>query len=216
MEIQQPSKTHWSRGVRLVHWLDALVVLGLLGTVLLRKTFLSYRANGALIQEELAERNVPITLDAAKAIARVIRAPMWDWHYYLGFALAALLLYRLILFFGQGEREILATSFLGRDSTTKLKKRASRSVHVLYYLFVAVMVATGLALYFKEPLGLVESATRAMKEVHETLTWFFVAFVSLHLAGVVIAECTDEPGIVSAMIHGKRSSNANSGNADTN
>jgi Ni/Fe-hydrogenase 1 B-type cytochrome subunit len=205
MEAERSPTLTWSLGLRLVHWLDALVVLGLLGTVLLRKTFLSYRSNAALLQEKLAELDLEIAPDAAKAIARAIRAPMWQWHYYLGFALAVLFVYRLYLFFVRGENEILATSLLGRGSTATLRKRAYRTLHVLYYLSIAVMVVTGLALYFKESIGLTQSVTGSIKEIHELLTWFFVAFVPLHVVGAFVAECTDDRGVVSSMIHGQRS-----------
>jgi len=204
MKTNQPAVMVWSSSVRLVHWLDALVVLGLLGTVFLRKTFLSYKTNGPLIQEKLGELNAQITLDAASGIAKAIRAPMWSWHYYLGFALVALLLYRVFLLLVQRENEILTTSLLGRNSTVKFKKRIARTLHVLYYLFVLVMVVTGLMLYFKEIIGLPGNVAKGIKEYHELLTLFFIAFVPLHIVAVIIAENTNEPGIVSAMIHGKR------------
>lgn len=205
MDAERSPTLTWGWDLRLVHWLDALVVLGLLGTVLLRKTFLSYRSNGALIQEKLAELNMEIAPDAAKAIARAIRAPMWQWHYYLGFVLAVLIVYRLYLLFVRGENEILTTSLLGRGSAATLKKRAYRTLHVLYYLSVAVMVVTGLALYYRESIGLARNTMGSIKEIHEVLTWFFIVFIPLHIVGVFVAECTDDPGIVSSMIHGKRS-----------
>ncbi|MBN2024879.1 MAG: cytochrome b/b6 domain-containing protein [Pirellulales bacterium] len=197
------SPKRWSLPLRCVHWLEALVLLGLLGTVLLRKTFLNWRTNGEVIREKLAQRNVEIASDVAAGIARAIRAPMWQWHYYLGFALAVLVLWRIYLLV-RGEREILTTSLLGRGGNVTLKKRATRTVHVIYYLAVLGIVATGLALYFNGRLGLPGSVLRVCMEIHETLTWFFVIFVPLHVAGAFLAECTSEPGIVSAMINGKR------------
>ena len=204
METCPPAGKRWSWGLRLVHWLDALAVLGLLATVLLRKTFLSYRTNGSLIREKLAGLNINIALEPAQAIARAIRAPMWNWHYVLGFALAALLLCRLFMLVVLREREILATSLLARNPSVGLRKRLARSLHVVYYLVVLVMVATGLMLYFKGGLGISKDFAGMLKGWHEALTVFFFVFVPLHLGGVVLAEMTREPGIVSAMIHGKR------------
>ena len=204
METSRPAGKSWSWGLRIVHWLGALAVLGLLATVLLRKTFLSYRTNGSLIREKLAELNINIALEPAQAIARAIRAPMWNWHYILGFALAALLLVRLLLLLVLREREVVATSLLGGISGVGLKRRIVRTFHVAGYAVILVMAATGLMLYFKGSLGISKDFAGMLKGWHETLTVFFYVFVPLHLAGVAVAEVGGEPGIVSAMIHGRR------------
>ena len=203
MNIKTTSTLSWSLGLRLEHWLSGLVVLGLLGTVLLRKTFMSWRTNGALIQEKLAGLDLEIAPDAANAIARAIRGPMWQWHYYLGFALTALFAIRIYLFF-RGENEIFTASLLRSGAGVTLKKRAYHMLHLFYYLAVAVIVATGLGLYYRESIGLSQSTVGSFKEIHEVLTLLFIVFVPLHIAGVILSECTDDPGIVSAMIHGKR------------
>ena len=61
---------------RLWHWTMALAVLGLIGTVLLRKTFLSKSANAEIIRQKLAGFSITINLDQAVAVAKAIRAPM--------------------------------------------------------------------------------------------------------------------------------------------
>lgn len=106
MDMCRPAEKTWGWGLRVVHWLNAMAVLGLLATVLLCKTFLNYRTNGALIRQKLADLHVDIALEPAPAIARAIRAPMWNWHYILGFALAALLLCRLFMLVVLGEAEM--------------------------------------------------------------------------------------------------------------
>lgn len=88
----------WRLDFRIWHWVHAVVVLGLLGTVFLRKTFLSWRTNSELLVQKLSEINVEVTADQAKVLAKAIRAPMWEWHIILGYALAALVLWRIILF----------------------------------------------------------------------------------------------------------------------
>ncbi|MFH1920213.1 MAG: cytochrome b/b6 domain-containing protein [Planctomycetota bacterium] len=91
-----------------------------------------------------------------------------------------------------------------------MRQSSSRSESLVHstcsiiYLFVLVMVVTGLMLYFKEKVGLPGNVAKGIKEYHELLTLFFIAFVPLHIVAVIIAENTNEPGIVSAMIHGKR------------
>ncbi len=95
----------WSLNFRIWHWINAIVILGLLGTVFLRKTFLSWRANAELLTQKLSEINLEITAEQAKVLAKAIRVPMWEWHILLGYALAALVIWRIILFFTQSGKQ---------------------------------------------------------------------------------------------------------------
>ena len=95
----------WRLDFRVWHWIHATVILGLLGTVFLRKTFLSWRDNAELLTQKLTEIDISVTEAQAKVLAKAIRAPMWEWHILLGYALAALLLWRIILFFTQSGKE---------------------------------------------------------------------------------------------------------------
>ena len=76
--------------LRAWHWLNALTMLGILGTVLLRKTFLSWRTNAAYVETQLQEAGTTVTPELAKAIAVGLRDRMWEWHYIFGFTLAGL------------------------------------------------------------------------------------------------------------------------------
>ncbi|MGB3960999.1 MAG: cytochrome b/b6 domain-containing protein, partial [Sulfurimonas sp.] len=89
----------YTASFKLWHWLNALVVLGLLGTVFLRKTFLSYKANAEILMQKLSEIDIIITIEQAKILAKAIRSPMWEWHIFLGYALAFLMVYRIVLYF---------------------------------------------------------------------------------------------------------------------
>jgi Ni,Fe-hydrogenase I cytochrome b subunit len=75
----------WRWDFRVWHWLHATVILGLLGTVFLRKTFLSWRTNSELIVQKMGEFDIDVSIEEAKILAKAIRAPMWDWHIILGF-----------------------------------------------------------------------------------------------------------------------------------
>ena len=186
----------YSKSFRLWHWLNAIAVLGLLGTVLLRKTFLSYKTNGQVILDELAKLDVTITLDAAKAIAKTIRAPMWEWHYILGFALAALLLYRIVLHFKE-------KSLCFMDEFKASSSLHDKGVYLMYgavYGFLIVMSITGLVLYFGKDAGIDKETLHTIKEFHEVLMWFFVLFVPAHILGLIVAENRGDKGIVSDMI----------------
>lgn len=198
-------------GLRLWHWLNALVILGLLGTVLLRKTFLSWRTNAALIENKLQAVGSAITPELAKDIAVSIRDPMWDWHIYLGYSLTALILFRVAV--GIFVVKTCPATHAAHSVWSLKKVSPAERTKALHYTFVklgyaffylatALMVLTGLALTFKANLGLEKELASGIKEVHELMMWFFVVFVAGHVLGVVIAENREDPGIVSDMIYG--------------
>ena len=83
--------------LRVWHWMNAAIISGLLMTVLLRKTLLSWRINSVLIEEKLKAAGTVITPELAKDIAIAIRNPLWDCHIYLGFALGVFFIGRICI-----------------------------------------------------------------------------------------------------------------------
>lgn len=187
----------WSLNFRMWHWIHALVVLGLLGTVFLRKTFLSWRTNAELLTQKLSEINLEVTAEQAKVLAKAIRAPMWEWHIILGYALAALLVWRVILFFTQS----------GKQNYQNLKeetfhKKMVKFGYIGIYGILLFMAASGLVMLFHDSLGLSEDAAHDIKEIHELVYNAVLIFVPLHIIGVFVAENQDEKGILSDMVNG--------------
>ncbi|MBT3221761.1 MAG: cytochrome b/b6 domain-containing protein [Proteobacteria bacterium] len=203
---------------RLWHWLTALTVLGLVGTFFLRKTFLSWRTNSRVIEEGLTAEGVEITAGLAKTLAKTIRAPMWEWHYYLGFALVVLLAFRLLLFLFFDDRQVVRSSLFGsqfrtlRSNATKHSAELAAGIHRarVYTLYLVVfgvlffMSASGVLLCFDDSLGLSRELVESTKEAHEWVAWLASLFIPLHIVGVVFAELRVEPGIVSKMIGGSK------------
>ena len=185
---------------RIWHWLNAIVVLGLLATFFLRKTFLSWRTNSEILMTKLSEMGVEITAEQAKILAKAVRAGMWEWHIIFGYALAFLILYRIYLYFAdKSERE----SF--RSLT--LHKKGVHSLYYVFYVTLALMAIAGLTIHFYQELGLTKDFAHDIKEIHELTAWFFVFFVPVHIAGVIIADNTEEKGLISTMINGKKKEN---------
>ncbi|MBL0707490.1 MAG: cytochrome b/b6 domain-containing protein [Sulfurimonas sp.] len=181
---------------RIWHWLNALVVLGLLATVFLRKTFLSWRANSEILLNELAKIDIEITSAQAKVLAKAIRAGMWEWHILLGYALVALLAWRIYLMFKDSSNK---ESFLSLSLHKKM-------VHLLYYFIYATLIfmsISGFIIYFYQGLGLLKTTAHDIKELHELAFHIILYFIPLHLLGLVIAEFRDEKGVISSMVHGK-------------
>jgi len=184
---------------KLWHWLSAFVVLGLLGTVFLRKTFLSWRTNSEILMTELSGFGVEITAEQAKHLAKAIREGMWDWHIILGYALVSLVLFRIYLYF---------TKAVNKESFSSLSLH-KKFVQILYYVFYATlffMAVSGVVLVFGEELSLGKELIHDIKEIHELVFNFILFFTVVHIAGVVVAELTNEKGIISKMISTEKSS----------
>lgn len=182
---------------RIWHWTMAFSVIGLLITVLLRKTFLSWRDNAALIQSKLAETGTEITAETAKMIAQAIRAPMWEWHYILGLFLAISIVIRLYM---------IATKRADMPLKTLLEapkeEKPKHLVHLLLCFSIMIMTLTGGFYYYHEALGFSHDGVHWVKEVHEYVMYAVLGLVVLHLGGVFRHELTTKEGIVSKMIHG--------------
>ncbi|MBN2894882.1 MAG: cytochrome b/b6 domain-containing protein [Campylobacterales bacterium] len=184
---------HYSPALRLWHWLHAVAITGLLGTFFLRKTFLSWRENSALIAQKMDEFGITVAPDQAKAIAVAIRAPMWEWHIIFGWMLALLLLWRagMVLRGGFGYE--------------RAQDWHMRLVHVGYFGLYGVlgfMALSGMALHYGGDFGLEKAMLGQIKSAHEFLAWAVAAFVPLHVIGVVVAEHRDQKGVTSRMISG--------------
>jgi len=187
----------WSLNFRIWHWIHAAVVLGLLGTVFLRKTFLSWRTNAELLTQKLSEINLEVTEAQAKVLAKAIRAPMWEWHILLGYALAALVIWRILLFFTQS----------GKQNYQNLKeetfhKKIVKLGYIGIYGILLFMAVSGLVIHFYETLSLTKDRAHDIKEIHELAYNAILIFAPLHIIGVFIAENQDEKGILSDMVNG--------------
>ena len=187
----------WRLDFRVWHWIHAAVILGLLGTVFLRKTFLSWRTNSELLTQKLAEIDLSVTEAQAKVLAKAIRAPMWEWHILLGYALGALVLWRIALFFTQSGKQ----NYQNLSEKTLHKKLVSYG-YIFIYSVLLFMTLSGFTIHFYEELGLVKDTAHDIKEIHELIFNVLMYFVPLHFLGVIVAENRDEKGIISDMING--------------
>jgi len=181
---------------RLWHWLNAVVVLGLLGTVFLRKTFLSWRTNSEILMNKLSEFSVTITEEQAKILAKSIRAGMWEWHIILGYLLTLLIIYRIYLY-------LKDTSSHEKFSELDIHKKGVHLLYYLVYVTLIFMAISGLSIHFYELLHLTKEFAHDIKEVHELVFNIILIFVPIHIAGVVIADGTTENGLISRMVNGK-------------
>lgn len=197
-------------GLRIWHWLNATVITGLLLTVGLRRTLFSMRKNGAFFIHDAEESGVKLDPHLAKDLARGLVDRFWSFHIWLGFALGLLLLLRLVLAFSGEESPwgmTLRSLSQFRASSPDTRKDSlhfllARSGYLAFYLAILLQALTGLTMTFNYIWKFSDETMDRVHDVHETFQWFFLAFVVLHIVGVVLAELSKHRGIVSNMIHG--------------
>ena len=187
----------WRFDFRIWHWVNAAVVLGLLGTVFLRETLLNFKMTKEVVIQKLSELNIEATSVQIKALTKAITSPLWEWHIILGYALTALLVWRIALFFTQSGQQ----SFLHFKEAT-LHKKIVKIGYAGIYMTLLFMAVSGLMLEFHKELGLSNTLNESLEELHDLFYNVILIFVPLHLIGVIIAEIKDEKGIISDMVHG--------------
>ncbi|MCJ8209793.1 cytochrome b/b6 domain-containing protein [Mucilaginibacter sp. RS28] len=208
----KPSVTRtYPLGIRLWHWLNALVLSGSLITVLINSTLLDRQSASSLIMSVETKGGAAVTADMAKNIAHELEDSVWDVHAYIGLALVALLIFRIIYELVQP----VSQSLFKRISLAKLAMKGSgeerqlakhdyfvKLIYVLFYIVLLVMSVTGTALFFKRNIGLSKAFSHQIKEIHGACMYAVIAFIIVHIVGVVLAERKESKGIVSDMING--------------
>jgi len=182
----------YSPTYRILHWSIAIIMSLLLGTILLRLTWLNKANVAAIIGEYLAGTGQSLSQEQLTELAKKIREPMWIWHTYLGYLLTGLFSVRMILpVFGSMKlQNPLEKELVARE---KLKKWT----YIIFYLLIAVSLVTGLIIVWGP-----REYKQAMESVHILGIYYLIGFMLLHFAGIFIAEMTHEKGIISRIING--------------
>ena len=188
-------KANYSKVYRIIHWAIAISFLALLFTIFLRLTWLNKFNVAAIIQEYLSGTDQTLTQDQLIVLAKKIRQPMWDWHIYLGYILVGLFSIRFILpAFGQMKFQNPFARNLN------VKEKFQKWTYLIFYVCVLVSLVTGLIIEFGP-----KDLKKPMEEVHVLGIYYLLAFIGIHLAGVLIAEFTEQNGIISKIIRGSKS-----------
>jgi len=165
------------------HWLNAIVISLLVGTVFLRETFFDKHDNAKLIISKLSEFSINLSNDQAILVAKAIREPLWEWHVILGYVLCGLLIYRFLLIF---------------DKNTVIEKAEDlhmKLVKIFYkvlYFIIFVEAVTGVFLVFRKDLGFSRDIIHFAKDIHEICYYAILIFIPLHIIGVIIKNRKDK------------------------
>ena len=185
-------KTKYSKVYRIIHWAIAVSFLLLLITIFLRLTWMNKNNMAAIIGDYLKGTDQVLSQQQLIDLAKKIRQPMWNWHIYIGYVLVGLYSIRFILpAFGHMKIQ----NPFGKNLSTIIKFQ--KWTYIIFYVCVIVSLTTGLMIEFgpkefKEP----------MEDVHVLGIYYLIAFIAIHLAGVLIAEFTNQKGIISRIVSG--------------
>lgn len=211
-DIDQPKKTkRYSSSLRLWHWLNALVITGSLLTVLVNSTALKSNIAVPIVKSSLFDKHLAVSDDQARAVVHDLRDQVWEWHTYIGYTLAALFLFRLILEFFQlaNQRLMHKINKAYREFFIIKQQRELaghefwvKTIYAIFYLLLFVTVITGLDLAFEDSVPALKQF-HFLKEVHQANMYLILAFILIHIVGVYLAERKEkDKGIVSDMING--------------
>jgi len=182
---------------RLIHWAIVFTVVFLIVTVLLRMGWMNKDHFGIIIQNDLTKLGKHISKDEAASIGKNLRRPMWNNHILAGYLLIGLYIIRMLITLKQG---LAFPSPFSKDASVKSKLKSW--LYIIFYILMLISLFTGFMIVngpksWKEPLEF----------VHIKSLYYVVSFIILHIGGVLIADATNERGIVSKMISGEESNN---------
>ncbi|MCK5814627.1 MAG: cytochrome b/b6 domain-containing protein [Flavobacteriaceae bacterium] len=189
--------TKYSKVYRIIHWAIAFSFLLLLITIFLRLTWMNKYNVADIIQNYLKDTDQILSQEQLITLAKKIRQPMWNWHIYIGYVLVGLFSIRFTLpAFGYMKFQ---NPF---DKTLSTKIKFQKWTYILFYLCTIISLATGLIIVlgpkeFKKP----------MEEIHVLSIYYLIVFIAIHLAGILIAEFTDQKGIISKIVSGAKDKN---------
>jgi|SRR5690554_1125977 len=187
----------YSKIYRIIHWSIAVSFLLLLVTIFLRLTWMNKNNVAAIIQDYLSGTDHVLSQDQLIILAKKIRQPMWNWHIYIGYVLTGLFSLRFMLpLFGNMKFQ---SPFVKNLS---IKEKFQKWTYIIFYLCVVISLVTGLIIEFGP-----KELKVPMEEIHVLGIYYLVGFIVIHLAGVFVAEFTNQKGIISRIVSGSKKQN---------
>ncbi|MGY3089980.1 Ni/Fe-hydrogenase 1 B-type cytochrome subunit [Hymenobacter sp. UYAg731] len=200
--------------LRFWHWANALLISLQLITILFQKVIVNSRSAVPEFQQAMSKANITITTKQGGAFAHIISERIWEWHIYFGWALVALWVLRLglqltgpsELRFSARLMEILRRYRLAppADKSKAGKILFAKTTYALFYVFLTIMVTTGVIMIY-EDVSWLKGIHHLAMETHNFTMYLVMGFIVIHVVGVVWAETTEDHGLVSRMVGGEAS-----------
>lgn len=200
--------------LRTWHWLNALLVSGQLLTILFQRVIVNARSAVPEFRQAMQQEHLALSEQQARSLTHIISERIWEWHIYLGLALAACWLVRVGLELRgpstlRFSARLLAVARRYRLAPPADKGDAGRalfanSTYAFFYLLLTVMVLTGLVLTWADDVAWLEPLEHTAEEIHNATMYGILTFFGVHMVGVVWAEITKDHGLISRMVGGTR------------
>ena len=212
IENQLKLSEQHSLAIRIWHWLTFLTLTASLVTVLLGSTVYTTSGNTEMVKELMKEKGGSANKDQAWAVAHEFSDKLWMLHKYIGYGLAFLLLARILIEMAQPSKEkirkkivrMLKFQFITKEQQTNRSHYLwVQSGYLFFYFVILVMAITGLGLAYEE-VPFLDKIHGTLSGIHEIFQYGIYFYIVVHIAGVVIAETSRFPGLVSRMIGRKK------------
>lgn len=186
------AKKYYSKTYRFMHWAITTAFVLLLVTIFLRLTWMNKNHMADIIGVYLNDAGKSLPQDDLIVLAKKIRQPMWQWHIYIGYVLVGLFTIRFMLpAFGKMKFQ---NPF---NKTLTIKEKFQYWVYMVFYACVTASLITGLIIEHGP-----KTLRKQVEEWHKLSIYYLVAYIVIHLTGVLIAEFTKEKGLISRIVSG--------------
>ncbi|GAA4497197.1 hypothetical protein GCM10023172_11770 [Hymenobacter ginsengisoli] len=206
--------THdYSVAMRIWHWANAALVSGQLLTILFQKVIVNAKQAVPEFQQAISKGGSTLTDQQGRAVAHVISERIWQWHIWMGVTLAAFWLFWTVMQALDPAGRRFGARLLAAARRYKLAAPAEHAdarhallaklTYAAFYLFITIMVVTGLALIFADDVPFLHRIEHTAEEIHNVTMYLIIGYIVLHVVGVVWADNHDDHGLVSRMVSGE-------------
>jgi Ni/Fe-hydrogenase 1 B-type cytochrome subunit len=210
--VEPSFRERHSLSIRIWHWTTFVTIFGSLITVLLAKTLLNTRSNISLVQENLQKSNITVSAVQARSVSHEFNDLVWNWHIYIGYVLAGLIAFRILIEFFQPKEQKLIPAIKKAMKYLKMpgadKKGAKhyllvKCLYLFFYFSLLVQTSTGLFMVYSDDVDSLKNIRNIASDFHSVFMWVIITYIVAHVGGVVLAEIGKKnKGIVSDMING--------------
>ena len=196
--------------IRIWHWVTFGLFAASIVMVLLAKTLFVTKGNIAMVQDQIKEKGGMVTAEQARNVAHEYNDKLWNTHKLIGYFLCFALLSRVVIEVAVSKEEKMINRLRQAKLVAAKKVRHSTSdaghyamvkyLYLIFYGLFIVMAVTGLMLAF-EDVEFLKPIHRSVKSLHEFIQYCIYGYIVIHLVGVIRADVTVNPGIVSRMIN---------------
>jgi len=183
------------------HWLAAIAITGLLLTGISHMTVLDPHDVVANAMHMASQHGLTIPKQVARVFGFAVNGAVMNIHFILGYSLAILIIFRIILFFA-GDNRVFKMAKKSFQPGVNKHKPLVNILYLTLYAGILVMALTGLSMKFGGDLGISHSFHEVLLTIHQGVMFCILAFVFVHIIGIFRAENTDQPGVASSMMSG--------------